>query len=425
MPFRASSQMQMISGFAPGTAPSGFFRSGNPAFPTLEQVDHAATARAGTRHAVPPVTAIHRRVYCLLGLPFDAVDLGIAARRLDASILMRRPCMLATPNVNFVASALTDPVFRNAVLTSQLSVVDGMPLVWIARLLGVPIPSRVAGSDLFELMQHRTGRTIGVYFFGGADGTAQAAAEAINREHGTLRCVGYESPGFGSIDEMSSPEALARINASGSDFLVLSLGARKGLAWIERNRKRLTVPVVSHLGAVLNFVAGSVERAPAWLRHSGLEWLWRIKEEPALWRRYWFDGKLLFTLLLRRVLPLAAYNLALRFASAKSAPTTLGASVGDGGACRLTLAGAWTAGSLSSAREAFDQALVRGSDIELDLAAVNHIDSAFIGMLMLAYGHQVEHGVKFDIVAASRRVRWLLRMHCADYLLEGASRKAS
>ena len=121
-------------------------------------------------------------------------------------------------------------------------------------------------------------------------------------------CVGFESPGYGSIVEMSSKSAIAKINASGADFLVVALGAAKGQAWIEHNLEALNVPVVSHLGAVINFVAGGVKRAPLWMQKSGLEWAWRIREEPELWRRYWFDGLGLVKLLIRSVAPCFRYK---------------------------------------------------------------------------------------------------------------------
>jgi len=89
---------------------------------------------------------------------------------------------------------------------------------------------------------------------------------------------------------------LQAINASQADFLVVALGAKKGQAWILHNLEHLQVPVVSHLGAVVNFVAGTVQRAPAAWQRAGLEWLWRIKEEPALFGRYWNDGLALFGL---------------------------------------------------------------------------------------------------------------------------------
>jgi len=105
-----------------------------------------------------------------------------------------------------------------------------------------------------------------------------------------LRCVGAIEPGFGTVEQMSQDHIIEEVNASEADFLAVSLGAKKGQLWLHRNYHRLTIPVRSHLGAVINFQAGTVKRAPPRLRAWGLERLWRIKEEPHLWRRYAHDG---------------------------------------------------------------------------------------------------------------------------------------
>jgi len=203
-----------------------------------------------------------RPVEALLGLPFDALSLDEAVAEVRRCARERRPCFLSTPNVNFAVAAQDDQAFRASVLHSDLSLADGMPIVWAARLLGSRLPERVSGSDLFARLQREPGEPLKVYFFGGPDGVAERAAAALDTRGGGLRCVGFDSPGFGSVEAMSGEERIARINGSGADFLVVSLGARKGQAWIERNRARLAPPVISHLGAVVNFVAGELRRSP-------------------------------------------------------------------------------------------------------------------------------------------------------------------
>ena len=112
----------------------------------------------------------------------------------------------------------------------------------------------------------------------------------LNAENGGLVCVGALNPGYGTIEDMSGDAIIAAVNASKAEFLVVALGARKGQTWLLRNHHRLRVPVRAHLGAAVNFQAGSVKRAPRAIRKVGLEWLWRIKEEPHLRIRYWHDG---------------------------------------------------------------------------------------------------------------------------------------
>lgn len=240
-----------------------------------------------------------RRCVTVAGLPFDVVDTAAAAAALSRAIRDGQRLFLSTPNLNFLVAAQADTAFADSVHASDLSVADGMPVLWLARLQGTPLPERVAGSTLFDELRRGAGqavlgRPIKVYFFGGPPGAAQKACDVLNAEHaqgrGHMLGVGAQSPGFGSVEEMSDSAVIDAINASGADFLVVALGAKKGQAWIMHNRGRLTIPVVSHLGAVVNFVAGTVQRAPLAWQRLGLEWLWRIRQEPQLFKRYWSDG---------------------------------------------------------------------------------------------------------------------------------------
>jgi N-acetylglucosaminyldiphosphoundecaprenol N-acetyl-beta-D-mannosaminyltransferase len=109
------------------------------------------------------------------------------------------------------------------------------------------------------------------------------------------------------VEKMIDPSYLEQINTTGADFLLVALGGQKGQAWFMGNRQKLAVPVVSHLGSTVNFLTGTVRRAPAGLRRLGLEWLWRIGQEPHLAMRYLSDGTRLLGLLLGRVAPLGLW----------------------------------------------------------------------------------------------------------------------
>jgi N-acetylglucosaminyldiphosphoundecaprenol N-acetyl-beta-D-mannosaminyltransferase len=363
------------------------------------------------RVATPP--DFERDVHCLLGLPIDAIDLAGAERRIRAAAAARMPCFMSTPNVNFVVQSRSDDAFRNAVLHSDLSVADGMPLVWLARLMGIPLRERVAGSSVFEALRGDEHRPLAVYFFGGPAGVAEAAGRRLAREAKGLVCVGYDSPGFGSVEEMSSEETIRRINAANADLLVVSLGAVKGQAWIERNRARLNVPVVSHLGAVVDFAAGTVRRAPAWAQRAGLEWLWRIKEQPTLWRRYFNDGIALAMLLLTRVLPYMWY--AWRHAAGAPAEGDVEAREGER-EWTIVLRGAWTRANLTRLRSCFAAAAQSGKEVRLDMTAVSHVDSAFVGLVMLLLGYLQQRGRRLVVEPVPRPVRRMMEYCCAEFL---------
>src|SRR4029077_6158770 len=171
--------------------------------------------------------------------------------------------------------------------------------VWIARLLGLPIRERIAGADVLDnLRDTASSRRLKVFLFGAAGGSGEAARQMLNAKNGGLTCVGALNPGYGTVDDMSGDRTIAAVNASNADFLVVALGAKKGQAWLLRNHDRLRIPIRAHLGAAINFQADRLRRAPKLMQKWGLESLWRLKTEPQLWRRYWFDGIALLQLLL-------------------------------------------------------------------------------------------------------------------------------
>lgn len=247
--------------------------------------------------------------YSLLGLPFHAVTLSEAAKIVNDSIALRTPCFISTPNLNFTVMAQDDPDFYNSVIQSDLVVADGMPLIWVAKLLGLPITERVAGSDLFAYLSKQPRENkIRVFFFGGETGVAEKAHLTLNEISPGMESCGYYDPGFVSIDEMSSDQIIDHINSCEPDFILVALGAKKGQRWIMHNRDKLNAPVISHLGAVINFVAGSVQRAPEKWQRFGLEWVWRIKQEPKLYKRYLGDGLRFVKMLVTQTLPLVLHS---------------------------------------------------------------------------------------------------------------------
>jgi N-acetylglucosaminyldiphosphoundecaprenol N-acetyl-beta-D-mannosaminyltransferase len=361
--------------------------------------------------------AFAREVHCLLGLPFDAVGVAEAAAAIRESALRRRRCVFSTPNLNFLVACRRDEVFRNSVIESDVSTADGMPLIWVARLLRVPLRERVAGSSVFERLRSDEADRMSVYFFGGPPGAADAACKSLNADSPGMRCVGFESAGFGSVEEMSADATINRINASGADFVVLALGARKGQAWIARNRDRVSAPVISHLGAVLNFVAGTVRRAPTWMQRFGLEWLWRIREEPALWRRYLGDGIAFLQLLTTRVVPYWWFMLNSRPSAGEAADANLDL-IETEYETLIRLRGAWMLDNLKPLRDGLVKVALTEADVAFDMEKVTYVDSAFLGLVILLYGLQRRCGRKLRFVATAGKVRRIFRYACAEYLLE-------
>jgi N-acetylglucosaminyldiphosphoundecaprenol N-acetyl-beta-D-mannosaminyltransferase len=333
--------------------------------------------------APTPHVDFQREVHALLGLPIDAIDTAGAVEAVRRAAFTNTPLMISTPNLNFLVTALSDPAFRASVTTSELNIVDGTPLVWVARLLGLPIRERVSGADVFEALAAHAEPPVTVFLFGGPDGVASAACQRLNATARGLRCVGYAAPGFCTVEQMSGEAYISRINACVPQFVVCALGAKKGQTWLQRNRTRLAAPVLCHLGAVVNFAAGTVRRAPRLLQRLGFEWLWRILEEPALWRRYASDSVVFLGLLFTSVLPLMIETRWKRPPDEAWRQATLARETA-GDAATLTLAGAWGQRNLQPLRDALAALVGPTRRLRVVMRDVSHVDSAFIGLLMLA-----------------------------------------
>ena len=207
---------------------------------------------------------LSRDVYCILGVPIDAIEMPEVLQRLEIAAASPVPFVLSTPNLNFLVNSQRDCEFRESLLASDLCTADGMPVVWIARLMGTAIKFRTAGSDMFDALKAvpRLEQPLKLFLFGGTEDAAAAAARALSVNPHTLKCVGWICPGFGTIDDLSQDRFIDGINSSGADFLVVALGAEKGQLWLLRNHYRLRIPIRAHLGATINFQAGTVKRAP-------------------------------------------------------------------------------------------------------------------------------------------------------------------
>lgn len=379
------------------------------------------TARAGkidTDAAAPGRIAplrgaddFSRDVWSVLGVPIDRLTTAEALASIERAARDGERLSFVTPNVNFLVRAMHDPDDRRRLIDADLSLVDGAPLVLFGRLLGMTALTRCAGSDIFDALRKRPsfgGRGLRVFFFGGRDGAAEAAARALKVEGRGLQPAGWLNPGFGDIEAMSAPEIIGAINEAAPDFLVVALGASKGQAWIDANQDRLTAPVVAHLGAVVDFTAGSIARAPAFMRKLNLEWAWRILAEPSLWRRYWNDGLALAGLIAGQLLPaLSGGRRTGRAAGARA--------VAEADATRVLLSGDLCADDLGPVRAAFRVAERGAGDVILDFTDAGAIDAAFLGLVLMMEKAARRRGAALKVAGAPASIRRLLKAHAMNY----------
>jgi N-acetylglucosaminyldiphosphoundecaprenol N-acetyl-beta-D-mannosaminyltransferase len=328
---------------------------------------------------------LSRDVYCVLGIAIDATEISQVLRNIFTASRRSKPYVMSTPNLNFLITSLTDNEFRESLLHSDLCLPDGMPIVWISRLMGIPIRRRVAGSDVLETLKKakRAENALGIFFFGSTDDVAKAAARTFNEGSSAVKCVGWICPGFGTIEQLSQKHFIAQINQSGADLLMVSLNARKGQLWLFRNHTRLRVPVRAQLGATINFQAGTVKRAPHAVQKCGLEWIWRILQEPKLWRRYLNDGAIFLWLLICRILPLALSGWVLRRKTKRNDTSFTLEQVETTDAVVVRLSGFATAEEVDRVAVLFRGLLNKGKPLELDLSSTLGMDPRFMGLILM------------------------------------------
>ncbi len=235
----------------------------------------------------------------ILGIKVDRVSMAETIAKIEEFIAQRAPRIVITPNVDHLIKARKDEEFKRIYRDADLSVPDGVPLLWAAKFLGAPLVERVNGTDLFEALCARAAeKGHRLFFLGAAPGIAATAAAELEQRHPGLKVVGTYSPPYDFFDSREENEKIAgMIRAAQPDILFVGLGAPKQEKWISRHMHALQVPVSVGIGASFEYVAGCTARAPYWMQRSGLEWLYRIIESPSrYWRRYVVEDAVFFPL---------------------------------------------------------------------------------------------------------------------------------
>jgi N-acetylglucosaminyldiphosphoundecaprenol N-acetyl-beta-D-mannosaminyltransferase len=232
----------------------------------------------------------------LFGFEIDAIAMPEAVEQIYSWVATgEKSCrFVVTPNVDHAVLYQQHFGLRQAYAHAGLVLADGAPVVVVARLLGRPLPGRVAGSDLapalFEASERHGG--LRVFLLGAGPGVAERAAGHIASRWPAVRVVGTYSPPLGFERDVAENEAiLAKIAAERPDVLLVGLGAPKQELWVDAHRTRIEAGVTLCIGATIDFLAGEKRRAPQWMRRAGLEWLHRVASEPRrLLRRYARDA---------------------------------------------------------------------------------------------------------------------------------------
>jgi N-acetylglucosaminyldiphosphoundecaprenol N-acetyl-beta-D-mannosaminyltransferase len=370
----------------------------------------------GVMTQLPISTQVHslQTPVAILGVPFDPLTIREAVDRIENMIASRKSHYLATANVDFVVQAQSDVELRRILFDAHLVLCDGTPVLWASRLLGRPLPERVAGSDLVpKLIEVAAKKGYRIYLLGATPKAAEQAVENLRLRHPDLLIAGHYSPPFQKLLEMDHTEIARRIRETQPDLLFVSFGCPKQEKWLAMNYRWLEVPVAIGVGATIDFLAGRMKRAPIWMQRTGMEWLFRLVHEPRrLFKRYATDfaifGWQLFSQWRR-----------LRWAGRKSVkPGTFTITRQEKNWQQIAVAGRLDANTLQTASQISQQILAVDRHCWLELSRVDGMDSVGVGWLVQLQKQLQAKARNMILLSPSQSVRRTLTfMRLQDFFL--------
>ena len=225
--------------------------------------------------------------------PVDVIDSREAIESIINCIESGAKAAVFTPNVHHVSRVCLDSEFKADYKQADLSLVDGMPLVWVSPLFGRKLPERINGTNLvLGLCTALAEKRKSVFLLTIQEKVADMAYRDLKRKYPELNVLGYGFLGKEDIfNDKKVHQVINNINALRPDVLIVGFGAPLQEKWILKYRYLIDAQVFLAVGSALDFVSARIKRAPKWMQDAGLEWLHRVIQEPVrLWKRYIFDG---------------------------------------------------------------------------------------------------------------------------------------
>jgi len=264
--------------------------------PTLPAAEpKSAQTRASAEPASLPPT---RRLF---GIPICAATMADALDMCRRAMTQGRQLVIGVVNAAKVVNMRRQVLLRDSVLSADVVFADGMAVVWAAKLCGQPLPERIAGIDLFDrLLGLAAEEGRGVYLLGAKQDVLDALCARLATRYPTLRIVGTRNGYFADSESDAIADA---INASGADMLFLGMSSPKKEIFMAAQSRRLICRVCHGVGGSFDVLAGKTRRAPRWVQCVGMEWFYRLLQEPRrMWRRYLVTNTVFIWLTLREFL---------------------------------------------------------------------------------------------------------------------------
>lgn len=231
---------------------------------------------------------INEGKHSILGVNVHAVDYDFATATIVASAENRSPCAVSALAVHGVMTGFMDPVQARRLNGMDLVVPDGQPVRWaLWWLYGKLLPDRVYGPDLtLKVAKALAERGLSVYLYGSKPEVLNKFAQNLTQSFPSLMIAGMEPSKFRTLTGQERQSLAERIKASGANAVFLGLGCPRQEIWAYEYRNLLNIPILA-IGAAFDFHAGTLPQAPKTMQKFGLEWLYRLAQEPKrLWRRY-------------------------------------------------------------------------------------------------------------------------------------------
>ncbi|MBB4053775.1 N-acetylglucosaminyldiphosphoundecaprenol N-acetyl-beta-D-mannosaminyltransferase [Devosia subaequoris] len=224
--------------------------------------------------------------YDILGVPVTVTSLDQAAETIETWARDEIGRFVCIRDVASLMTIIEDPALAPIHREAAMITPDGMPLVMVGKLRGLPV-ERTCGPDLIDHVCARSPASgLRHYFYGGKEGVAETLAGVFQARYPGLIVAGYECPPFRPLTAEEDEAVVARIIASGADVVWVGISSPKQEVWMQGHYRRLPQTLIG-VGAAFDFHAGTVRRAPRWMQKSGLEWAFRLLSEPKrLWYRY-------------------------------------------------------------------------------------------------------------------------------------------
>jgi N-acetylglucosaminyldiphosphoundecaprenol N-acetyl-beta-D-mannosaminyltransferase len=342
----------------------------------------------------------------VIGLPLANVTADEAVGQIERLILSGGTHQVSTANLDFWLNSLKDNQLHRIIADCSLVLPDGMPLVWISRLLGSSLKERVSGADLVPMLAQLSARKgYRIYLLGGRPGVAERATELLEARYPGVQIVGHHAPPMADLDRMDHGDTLERIHAAKPDILMVAFGNPKQEKWIKMHARTLRVPVAIGIGGSMDMLVGDVRRSPGWMQRNGLEWLGRCVQEPSrLVPRY---SRNMLGLVTR--LPLAwTANLLQR---RQTAPSVVNRT-SESGIVHLQIQGNLNAETTGPLDQAVRACMDGGKLLVVNFAGLKYADAVGLGALLDARQRLLANGLSLTLANVPWRIRMLLSALC-------------